>query len=93
MLRNKWHFVLILGLVLMMAILSVGCTDTKSVDETEFYLKRALDEIGDLRRSMWYVDYVNVDDVDPKLDYIERDLESALDEIYNIKHSSQNFAQ
>ena len=72
--RRQWYSILLVGLVLILATLSLSC-GSRHIDEADDYLKQALDQIGDLRRSEWYGGEVK--DLDSKLEDIERLIDDA----------------
>ena len=80
--KIRWYSILLVGLVFILATLLLGC-GPDHVDNAEFFLKRALDQIGDLRRSMWYGGQVQ--NLDSKLEDIENDVEDALQELHDMR--------
>lgn len=80
--KTKWYLILLVGLVFILVIIPLGC-GPDHVDNAEFFLKRALDQIGDIRRSMWYGEYV--ENLDSKLEDIENNVEDALQELYDMR--------
>ena len=80
--KTKWYLILLVGLVFILFIIPLGC-GPDHVDNAEFFLKRALDQIGDIRRSMWYGEYV--ENLDSKLEDIENNVEDALQELYDMR--------
>jgi len=57
----------------------MGCESINRVDNAEFYLKQALDQISDIRQSMW--DGECVEELDFRLADIESNIEDALQEL------------
>jgi hypothetical protein len=79
--KTWWYSILLVGVVVLVLI-PLGC-GVNHVDNAEFFLKRALDQIGDMRQSMWDEGYV--EDLDFKLEAIENDVEDALQELYDMQ--------
>lgn len=80
--KIRRYSILLVGLVFILAILLLGC-GPDHVDNAQDYLKSALDQIGDLRQSMWYGGHV--ENLDSKLEAIESDIEDALQELYDMR--------
>jgi len=78
--KTKWYLILLIGLVFILFMIPMGCESINRVDNAEFYLKQALDQISDIKQSMW--DGECVEDLDFKLDDIENNIEDALQELY-----------
>jgi hypothetical protein len=85
--KTKWYLILLVGLVFILVVLALGCESINRVDNAEFFLKRALDQVGDMRQSMWDEGYV--EDLDFKLEAIENDLEDALQELYYFEEAKK----
>jgi len=81
--KTKWYLILLVGVILILVMIPLGCESINRVDNAEFYLKRALDQISDIRQSMW--DGECVEDLDFKLDDIESNIEDALQELYYMQ--------
>ena len=80
--KAKWQVILFVVMTLLLATLSLSC-GPDHVDKAQDYLKSALDQIGDLRRSMWYGGHV--ENLDYKLEAIESDIEYALQELHDMQ--------
>jgi hypothetical protein len=61
-------------------MLPLGCKSINRVENAEFYLKQALDQIGDMRQAIWNDEYIT--DLDFQLEDIEKNIEDALQELY-----------
>ena len=79
----KTNLILLVGLVFILLVLALGCESINRVDNAEFFLKRALDEIGELRQALWNEEYI--EDLDFQLEDIANDVESALQELYYMQ--------
>jgi len=80
--KAKWYLILLVGLVFLLVIIPLGC-EPDHIDNAEFFLRRALDQIGDIRQSAWYGGHV--EDLDSKLEDIESNIEDALQELYDMR--------
>lgn len=78
--KTNWYFMLVIVLIIILFVLLLGCESINRVDNAEFYLKQALDQISDIRQSMW--DGECVEDLEFKLEDIENNIEDALQELY-----------
>ena len=81
--KTKWYLILLIGLVFILFMIPMGYESINRVDNAEFYLKQALDQISDIKQSMW--DGECVEDLDFKLDDIENNIEDALQELYYMQ--------
>jgi hypothetical protein len=79
----KTSLILLVGLIFILFVLALGCESINRVDNAEFYLKRALDEVGELRQALWNEEYI--EDLDFQLEHIANDVESALQELYYMQ--------
>lgn len=75
----KTNLILLIGLIFILFLVPLGC-GPNYVDNAEFYLKQALDQISDIEQSMGDGDYV--EDLEFKLDDIAESIEDALQELY-----------
>jgi len=78
--KTKWYLILLIGLVFILFMIPMGCESINRVDNAEFYLKQALDQISDIKQSMGDGEYV--EDLEFRLGDLAESIEDALQELY-----------
>ena len=82
--KPKWYPILLVGLVLVLATLSLSC-GSRHIDEADDYLKRASRATSDLRKQVELGSPVQ--DLAYELEYIERLIDNARLELQNMRPS------
>ena len=80
--RRKWYSILLVGLVLVLATLSLSC-GSRHIDEADDYLKRASRATSDLRRQVELG--LPVQNIASELEYIERLIDNARSELQDMR--------
>lgn len=76
--KTKWYLILLVGLIFTLVTIPLGCESINRVENAEFYLKQALDQIHDIE--VW--DGGCAEDLEFKLGDIAESIEDALQELY-----------
>ena len=84
--KSKLYLTFFVSLLFMLAIFLMSCESgyAEHIEDAEFFLKRAYDQSGDLRRELDVKGYIpeDYDEILMTLRDIEDDIEDALQELY-----------